>query len=1505
MYLPITLPSFLSTPQHWMQKSFVLGLIALSTSCLHAGSEPARLFKVAASEPPLNSLNTSLTCNAFTPISSQHFSSLSAQIVDNVPSVLPLCIGGVTGINNLTDADENNFTNINLTGLGCDATLASKSTASSSSFDAGTFAGFRVGSQGLLGAVIASEMIVSTYLNNSLQESRVVVSSTVALDLSLISDDGTIVLGFTTTLPFNEVRIRVKSLVSVLNNVQIYHAVAKQYCEGPPLTCNSETRWIQPLYPVSVEKVEVTGIAVGGIDNVNHLLDANAQNFASFEFPVAALATLSLSVKDQLIDYDASTFAGFKMTSGNLSTLEILNYFSIQTFLNGSYQETALTDDLRVVNADLINGGDVVTGFVSNLPFDEIRLVISQPLSVNLGSIHVYYPIVKTYCQGPVAECNTFTQWQQPIYPIEVNYLDSGINSLACVNCTFSDPTHLIDNDTENFMTIDLLTTAANAAKVSVQNVVDQFEGPAFVGFEIQNSNLINSDVLSAIQICTYLDGQEVDCKSGAESLAVVNSSLLQTTGFKTIGFVADQNFDEVQLLLNNLVNVQLGTVKVKSFVYNKLCDVTLQCDTVYNLNQPDFPVVINGLKTGTSGLACALCDVQNELNVISTSPDDYATLLVPVGVLGGVKLSVQDGIKTYPKGSTAGFVIRDMNALVLADLLESVTICTYKDNTLNECKTGTDLIDLSLILNLFPSESNKTTIGFVTTKDFDEIQITVNALTSVINQLRIFGAFLDTRGADSEDFFCCPRAAKVTLYNQCVGNTFILPAFSNGTWSAAGTANISLNPNGELSFLSSGNATFYFTDSTTSCVSYSTNTIQIFDNPAISSSGVFDICLSNAIQLSSNSQSGQWLSSNADIAWIDANGRAHGIAPGKVSFAFTDNQSQCSSFFDFQAFEVYSCIDPDFNVTFSGVQLEGNAATNDDALGSTIFNPQPVLIKAPIGAQSQITVHPNGSYQFLTNKVGQYIYMLNVCPANQVLCQSSMLNIHVVEAYGYDQSAVSNVDFISVYQGDSLLIPGEGGLLGANDRCVSHSDCLLDYEVLSVVNNTTKTSIALDPSFFFLKPNSGELGLDSFTYLICNEANASLCHESPVFITIKHPSASNSIVAVDDFKALYSNEKISLNVLSNDSDPESDSIFIQVTGSPETPVVIDQGTYFISADGILHFQPAVNYTGPVDIIYTLCDNHVEPACTRATVHLLVMDPGHIEIRCYLEGALMNNNNKISVLGKPLMRDELRKNAFNGQNCLPVSDPYQRPTTYTDVTSFYQPALPGTLSKFVSIPDPQLTFADRGDNSIVDWVFIELRSVFDSTHVFATRSGLLQRDADVVDLDGQSPLSFRGIKLDSFFVAVRHRSHLGVMSLKQYRNQLVDFTDPALPVFDFGVRLNGIYDFAGKAQNTKVKTNYRALWAGDFDGDGKIKFVNPSDDTNQLYFDILNHPENLSGNANYDFAFGYYQGDYDMNGKIKFGNPSDDKNFLQAQILFYGLNAHYLTNFDYFIQQIP
>ena len=54
-----------------------------------------------------------------------------------------------------------------------------------------------------------------------------------------------------------------------------------------------------------------------------------------------------------------------------------------------------------------------------------------------------------------------------------------------------------------------------------------------------------------------------------------------------------------------------------------------------------------------------------------------------------------------------------------------------------------------------------------------------------------------------------------------------------------------------------------------------------------------------------------------------------------------------------------------------------------------------------------------------------------------------------------------------------------------------------------------------------------------------------------------------------------------------------------------------------------------------------------------------------------------------------------------------------------------------------------------------------------------------------------------------------------------------------------------------------------------------------------------------------DFTLGYYTGDFDMNAKAKYENPNDDKNYLFAQLLFYPLNTTFISNFDFFIEQVP
>lgn len=72
--------------------------------------------------------------------------------------------------------------------------------------------------------------------------------------------------------------------------------------------------------------------------------------------------------------------------------------------------------------------------------------------------------------------------------------------------------------------------------------------------------------------------------------------------------------------------------------------------------------------------------------------------------------------------------------------------------------------------------------------------------------------------------------------------------------------------------------------------------------------------------------------------------------------------------------------------------------------------------------------------------------------------------------------------------------------------------------------------------------------------------------------------------------------------------------------------------------------------------------------------------------------------------------------------------------------------------------------AVTGNDAIVDWVIMELRDKTAAATVLASRSVLVQRDGDIVDLDGVSAVSFECFATDNYYVAVQHRNHLGVMT---------------------------------------------------------------------------------------------------------------------------------------------
>jgi hypothetical protein len=100
--------------------------------------------------------------------------------------------------------------------------------------------------------------------------------------------------------------------------------------------------------------------------------------------------------------------------------------------------------------------------------------------------------------------------------------------------------------------------------------------------------------------------------------------------------------------------------------------------------------------------------------------------------------------------------------------------------------------------------------------------------------------------------------------------------------------------------------------------------------------------------------------------------------------------------------------------------------------------------------------------------------------------------------------------------------------------------------------------------------------------------------------------------------------------------------------------------------------------------------------------------------------------------GNSLMFDNLRTG-----NRIPSSDPYASGTF--QIT----PSTTGNYSThFVAVNGGGIktintgVLAVTGNNAIVDWVFIELRDGNDRNTVVVTRAALIQRDGDIVDMDG-------------------------------------------------------------------------------------------------------------------------------------------------------------------------
>ncbi len=228
----------------------------------------------------------------------------------------------------------------------------------------------------------------------------------------------------------------------------------------------------------------------------------------------------------------------------------------------------------------------------------------------------------------------------------------------------------------------------------------------------------------------------------------------------------------------------------------------------------------------------------------------------------------------------------------------------------------------------------------------------------------------------------------------------------------------------------------------------------------------------------------------------------------------------------------------------------------------------------------------------------------------------------------------------------------------------------------------------------------------------------------------------------------------------------------------------------------------------------------------------LITPPIQLSIKAFLEGAYNT--------GSLDMNDDLRSAGL-----APLTEPY------TDLGYEY-------ASGGGEIVSPAV-LSIVGNNAVVDWVLVELRDMSDPTVVLQSRAGLIQADGDVVAQSGATPMLFT-LAGGAYYVALRHRSHLGIMTQNP-----VTLSSVATPI-DFTLLSTSTFGTAAR----KTIGTVQALWMGDTNFDGVLSYTGFGNDRDPILLSVGSTTPNNTAN-------GYLATDLNMNGTAGYTGGLNDR----------------------------
>ncbi|HLP96314.1 MAG TPA: cadherin-like domain-containing protein [Saprospiraceae bacterium] len=1259
---------------------------------------------------------------------------------------------------------------------------------------------------GILDVTVLGGFQIRTFKNGNLRE-------TVTGAALKVQEQGDLRrISFVTTLDYDEVELRLVSVLGVLTSVRVYYAYSEP-ANGCDYLCINAL--VPPNYSSEINDppTGIFGICLFcDLDNEDNVVDADTTNFAHIDLPigVGGNAVIAVDINENVpANYDV----GFAVRQGSgLLNLTLLGAITISTYKAGMLKESVVATS-ALADVTLLGATDInLIRFKATQEFDEVRIRVSG-VSL-LVDMDVFYAFVRPdddndgftncvdrcdgdpdfldadgdatpdACDDPVctlnagldlSACPPATTAQLPAASMGQTWSALSVNPAAATvsnaglvsgmsaegvygfvltegSCTdtvyisrfestldascnnpitgpkviVTDPGGpdcllcvgaevVVDGVLSGSVSLNVSLPILSATTlIAVKDTSQIYPAGRRTGFVVQTEGgLLDATVLGNLEIRTYLNGvlQETATVSGN----VLTANALTGDGaLQRLSFVTTLPFNEVELVATSTLSLLTAFRVYYAFEEpatgcpnsGEECIEDLLTGNMTYCSELDYD------RTGIVGIACVGCALTDLGNLLDVNTANYATIQLTVGVGAAAQIAVKTR-QTIPAGYTAGFVISGPPNLLDATVLGGIRVTTYLNGVEQESELGSGGLLRAQVLS---ASSGRSLVRFVTSEDFDEVQLKVEGLVSALGTVYVYRGFV-RRDSDGDG---APDCA-----DKCCSGDDLLDANGDGVPDACDPLPIALND----------------TETTNE------------DTPV-------DVLV---------------------LANDDFGGNGAGTPSVEVVTAPT----------------------------------HGSAVVNNNGTPGILTD-------------DYIVYTPSADY----TGADQFTY--RICDASND-CDTATVNITVDPV----NDAPSAADTTATTPEDTPV-----------NICANISDvddnsftttllCAPAHGTVSGLTNPSGSQYCLTYS-----PAAHYNGQDSLCILVCDGTGA--CDTSRVSITVT--PVADPPVALNNTVNTLESQSVIVPVLNNDNDPDGDldtssvAVLVPPANGTATPNPVT---------GVIEYLPDPNFFGADTFQYTVCDQGMPAQCDTAIVWVTVTaNKVRLTLKMQLQGALYESPDS-------LMRDELRV-----ENKLPALEPYTAlAPSFVHVNGGGGELVGNTAS----------VFADKGANAIVDWVFIELRDSANLGLVVATRAALLQRDGDVVDIDGTSALVFQNSVPASYAVAIRHRNHLGCMTANAValsgEGTSIDFIHTGINLWDDGTNLNGLEQ---KTINGKF-----ALWAGNVNKNNSVVFAGQNNDKDPIFNQVDQAPGNVFRSQTYIYN-GYHLGDVNLDGSAIFAGQRND-----------------------------